>query len=120
MNKYVWFWLLVIGMAVSVGHAADAVQPSSEPYAGNRLDAEHGRQIYDAVCASCHDSGQENAPRLQEPAAWKQRSLHAFTVMNNHAKSGFLHMPAKGRQAELTPEEIADAVFYMTQTLQEK
>lgn len=40
------------------------------------------------------------------------------SLMDSHAKNGFLRMPAKGKDARLKQTDIADAVFYMTQKLQ--
>lgn len=122
MNKRLWLLPLAVGMGLSSlpVPAAQEGQRSTARYVGNRLDAERGGEIYRASCAECHDGGKENAPRLQDGEAWKGRSFKAFSVMNDHAKSGFLAMPARGGNPKLTKQDIADAVFYMTQVLQKK
>lgn len=112
MNRRVWLLGLAAGLWAWQSQAAND--------AGNRLDLPHGKQVYGAFCAQCHDTGNGGAPLLHDAAAWQQRSTQAFSVMNSHAQSGFLRMPAKGQGTELTQQDVADAVFYMTQTLRAK
>lgn len=101
-------------LAASAAYAED----QSAPVSGNKLDVKHGAEVYRSSCASCHDKGKDGAPRLNRPESWKNRSFESFSVLNNHASKGFLSMPPKGRRPVLKDQDIADAVFYITQRLE--
>lgn len=109
-----------IALAASALLTASAVfaGENTAPVAGNKLDAGHGAKVYRSACAGCHDKGSEGAPRLDQPESWKTRSFASFSVMENHARGGFLKMPPKGRRPLLSDRDVADAVFYMTQRLE--
>lgn len=80
---------------------------------GNKLDLREGMRVYKTSCAECHATGKGGAPRLRDAAAWRERSFQSFSVMEKHARKGFLSMPAKGRHPGLSDQEVANAVFYM-------
>ncbi|MEQ8208242.1 MAG: c-type cytochrome [Lacipirellulaceae bacterium] len=72
-----------------------------------------GKAVYDAGCASCHDSSRDGAPRLGYKPAWSRRFSQGDELLIQHAIEGFKLMPPKGDNPELTDEEIADAVSYI-------
>jgi cytochrome c5 len=72
-----------------------------------------GKQIYEAACASCHDTGDRDAPITGNRDQWEQRSDMWQAVLFNHAKAGYLEMPGKGGQPELTDEAVEAATEYM-------
>ena len=74
---------------------------------------ELGRETYQAACASCHDEGKENTPAIGDRDAWSTRSPLWAAVLLEHAKSGYLDMPAKGGQPELTERAVEAAGEYM-------
>ncbi|CAI8847227.1 c-type cytochrome [Methylococcus capsulatus] len=106
-----------ITCAVLAASTVFAGEPSA-PLTGDELDARHGAKVYRSACAGCHDHGKDGAPRLDRPESWKSRSFESFSVMENHARGGFLKMPPKGRRPLLSDRDVADAVFYMTQRLE--
>jgi cytochrome c5 len=72
-----------------------------------------GQRAYQKACARCHDEGMEGAPALDDPDAWEVRSSLWMAVLAEHAKDGYLDMPAKGGDPELTDENIEAAIVYM-------
>lgn len=86
---------------------------------GTKLDAEHGRAVYQSSCAHCHDAGLAGAPALQDETAWSERSFQWFSVLKAHATKGFLKMPAQGQKTTLSDQDMADAVFYMMEALKQ-
>jgi len=74
---------------------------------------ELGRQTYERACASCHETGEEEAPITGKRDDWAQRSDMWQAVLARHAKSGYLEMPGKGGQADLTDEAVDAATEYM-------
>jgi cytochrome c5 len=88
--------------------AAREVQPDW------RMDRQAlGESTYAAACASCHDAGEGNAPRTGVREDWAERSNLWQAVLFNHAKAGYLEMPGKGGQPELTDEAVEAATEYM-------
>ena len=72
-----------------------------------------GRQVYEASCASCHDSGADGAPSISKPEDWDTRSSLWEGVLFEHANKGYLSMPAKGGDAGLTEYDVDAAAEYM-------
>lgn len=72
-----------------------------------------GRAAYEMVCASCHESGKDGAPRTGDTEAWSERSPHWEAVLAEHARDGYLAMPAKGGAPELRDAVISRATEYM-------
>lgn len=74
---------------------------------------ELGRETYQVACASCHAEGNESAPAIGDRDAWSTRSPLWAAVLLEHAKSGYLNMPAKGGQPELTERAVEAAGEFM-------
>lgn len=94
------------------------------PTADERAEAEPlgGEQVYQNVCAACHDTGVGGAPRL-EPEAWTARLEQGTDTLYEHSIEGFQgdagFMPAKGGRADLSDAEVREAVDYMVAEVQE-
>jgi cytochrome c5 len=72
-----------------------------------------GRETYEEICARCHDEGVDGAPVIGNRETWSDRSQLWSVVLTEHAKAGYLEMPARGGVGELTDEEIEAAGEYM-------
>jgi cytochrome c5 len=72
-----------------------------------------GRETYERSCASCHDEGLDGAPVIGDRDAWSERSPLWSAVLLEHAKSGYLAMPARGGSPELTDRAVEAAGEYM-------
>jgi cytochrome c5 len=72
-----------------------------------------GKQIVDAVCASCHGTGANGAPRIGDRKAWEKRAAQGLTGLTEHALAGVRKMPAHGGNPGLTDREIERAITYM-------
>ena len=94
------------GPAASAGEAGDV--PS-----WREQRAALGRETYRAACASCHDTGDSGAPVTGKREDWSGRSEMWQAVLFEHAKSGYLDMPGKGGQEELSDEAVEAATEYM-------
>jgi len=119
--------LLVLTIAFLQG-CSEATQPSvSSDDALDPTAPEHGNsallgyEVYEAYCASCHDTGLGNAPLTGEPTDWNDRSQLWMAVLAEHVKAGYLNMPARGGDPELTDLSVSKAVEHMMlQTYPEK
>ena len=72
-----------------------------------------GRETYEQVCASCHDENEDGAPAKGDRESWSNRSPLWAAVLFEHAKNGYLDMPAKGGHPELTERAVEAAGEYM-------
>jgi len=72
-----------------------------------------GARVYAESCAACHDSGVAGAPAIGDQSAWSQRSRLWTAVLGEHAKQGYLAMPAKGGAEGLSEAAVVAASEYM-------
>ena len=72
-----------------------------------------GREAYEQVCADCHEEGVDGAPQTGDRDAWANRSQLWEAVLFEHAKDGFLDMPAKGGDEALDEAVVEKAAEYM-------
>ena len=72
-----------------------------------------GRAAYERVCAGCHDEGVGGAPAVGDREAWADRSSLWMGVLAEHAKEGYLDMPAKGGAPDISDPEVTAAAEYM-------
>jgi len=72
-----------------------------------------GKQVVDAVCAACHGTGKNGAPKIGDKSAWTKRASQGLTGLTQHAINGIRQMPAHGGSPNLSDLEIARATAYM-------
>lgn len=72
-----------------------------------------GAAAYEKGCARCHEQGQDGAPITGDQDAWAGRSWLWEAILVEHAKQGYLGMPALGEGVQLSDAEISLAAEYM-------
>jgi cytochrome c5 len=72
-----------------------------------------GAEVVKAVCATCHETGQDGAPKIGDLAAWGPRMSQGIKTMTTHAVQGYGGMPAHGGDIKLTDIELTRAIIYM-------
>lgn len=72
-----------------------------------------GKEVVDAVCAACHGTGAQGAPKIGDVKAWSKRAAQGLTALTQHAIAGIRQMPAHGGNPNVTDFEIERAVTYM-------
>jgi cytochrome c5 len=94
--------------------AENPVSDQQAPQPAPAQDPEiSGLDAYNKVCARCHETGIDGAPVTGNPADWENRSDLWQAVLMEHAKAGYLGMPAKGGDAALSDWTIDAATQYM-------
>lgn len=94
------------------GPAAELAQRDVKPtWSEDRLAL--GKETYELACAICHETGDRDAPITGRREEWEDRSDMWEAVLFEHAKSGYLEMPAKGGQPGLTDDAVEAAAEYM-------
>jgi len=73
-----------------------------------------GKEVYDAVCTSCHASGALGAPRFDNRGDWGGRLGQGYDILVKHAIEGIRQMPARGGDSDLSDIEVARAVVYLS------
>lgn len=72
-----------------------------------------GKEVVDTVCAACHTTGKDGAPKIGDQAAWAERAAKGLDKLTQNAITGVRNMPAHGGQAALSDLEMTRAVGYM-------
>lgn len=72
-----------------------------------------GKEVVEAVCASCHATGAQGAPKIGDKAAWSKRAAQGLSSLTDHALKGIREMPSHGGNLKLTDLEIQRAITYM-------
>ncbi|MGE5826705.1 MAG: c-type cytochrome, partial [Bacteroidota bacterium] len=69
-----------------------------------------GKEVVDAVCAACHASGANGAPKIGDEKAWSNRAAQGLTSLTRHAIQGIRKMPAHGGNPGVSDFEIELAI----------
>lgn len=72
-----------------------------------------GEEVVSGVCSACHASGALGSPKIGDKSAWGPRIAQGYETLIKHAIEGIRSMPARGGNAALTDNEVANAVAYM-------
>jgi cytochrome c5 len=87
---------------------------AEESAGGGASELEGGAEVYDAVCASCHQGGVAGAPVIDATAEWSGRlGERGLDTLYDHAINGFNAMPARGGNSALSDEQVQQAVDYI-------
>jgi cytochrome c5 len=84
-----------------------------EPADTTRVGQRSGRQIVEAQCRNCHETGKGGAPKIGDRGAWIPRLRQGLDTTVSSAISGHGGMPARGGLPDLTDHEIRAAIVYM-------
>ena len=117
------YWVLMVALACVTICSADSDegtptedQVSCKDYPEGSWRAcylDFGRETYEMACASCHDEGKDRAPIKGDRDSWSTRSQLWSSILVDHAKNGYLRMPARGGQMELSDKAMEAAVEFM-------
>jgi len=72
-----------------------------------------GKDVVDAVCGNCHNSGKDGAPKIGNKQAWSQRTANGLGALTQHALKGIRKMPAHGGNPDVSDFEIQRAITHM-------
>lgn len=72
-----------------------------------------GKQVVDALCISCHGTGNAGAPKIGDQKAWAPLMAKGLTALSKTAMSGTGNMPSHGGNLKLTDIEVERAITYM-------
>ena len=72
-----------------------------------------GKEIVETVCAVCHRTGVNGAPKIGDRKAWEKLASQGLTGLTGVALKGVRKMPPHGGNPDLTDTEIERAITYM-------
>jgi cytochrome c5 len=72
-----------------------------------------GKEVVDQVCAACHATGKNGAPKIGDEKAWQARAAQGLSSLTGHAISGIRKMPPHGGSLGVTNFELELAITYM-------
>ena len=84
--------------------------PVTMPDANAQSGELGGKEVVDAVCASCHATGAKGAPKIGDHKAWDKRASRGLTSLTTNALKGIRQMPPHGGNPDLSDLEIKRAV----------
>ena len=94
--------------------AAIAFVLSAAPQqAGAQGSERSGKDVVEAVCAACHGTGANGAPKIGDKKAWASRASRGLTGLSQNALNGIRKMPPHGGNPALSDTEIERAIVYM-------
>ena len=102
-----------IGMIACGADHAEVAPREQAPANAQSMESMSGQDIYELACGTCHDTGVGGAPISGNPADWADRSPFWQAVLMEHAEAGYIDMPVKGGNEELSDQQVDTAVLYM-------
>jgi cytochrome c5 len=107
--------------------APEAVGARLKPVAGEAVvvaagaggtAARSGEEVTNTVCAACHNTGVQGAPKIGDKAAWAPHIKEGLNHLLANAIKGItvkgaMVMPPRGGAADLSDAEVASAIVYM-------
>ena len=114
--------LFTAGSGVNLGLSTmtdEAIQSRLQPVGISKVvdstpvGSRTGKQVFEAVCISCHGTGLAGSPKFGDAGMWGPRIAKGFDTLWGHAIHGFNAMPARGGAADLTDDEVKRGVAYM-------
>jgi cytochrome c5 len=83
------------------------------PQIASAQDPESGKKVVEEVCATCHRTGVNGAPKIGDQQAWEKFTSMGLTNLTKIALKGVRKMPPHGGNPDLTDTEIERAISYM-------
>jgi cytochrome c5 len=80
---------------------------------GDVIPDRSGKDVVALQCVKCHGAGLNGAPKIGDRAAWIPRGAHGIEALTRSAINGHGGMPSRGGLANLTDNEVRNAVVYM-------
>ncbi len=72
-----------------------------------------GEQVVATVCANCHATGKDGAPRIGDAKAWQAREKRGLSSLTASAIQGVRKMPPHGGSPDVTDVELKRAITFM-------
>ncbi|MEE4146275.1 MAG: cytochrome c [Halieaceae bacterium] len=80
-----------------------------------------GRQVYEATCSRCHDSGKMGAPVLEDPSEWTDHSAVVWSdVHAQHLDDGYVRDAAEDAKKGITAAQMEAATNYIVSIIGKK
>ncbi len=73
-----------------------------------------GKEIYQSICATCHNTGVAGAPKFGDNNAWSARIKKGLAALVKSATIGINAMPPKGTCVDCSTAELTAAIKYLT------
>ena len=83
------------------------------PQTDARASGRSGEEVVNQVCAACHETGKDGAPRIGDEKAWRARAAQGLSSLTRHAIDGIRNMPSHGGSLGITDYELELAITYM-------
>lgn len=92
---------------------AAAAAPAAEEKAAPAADLAAGKKLFDSTCMVCHATGVAGAPKVGNKDQWAPLIASGMDTMVGIAIKGKGAMPPRGGRADVSDQDIRNAVAYM-------
>ena len=106
-------WVARRSKSLAAAAAIAFVLSAAPQQAGAQAGERSGRDVVEAVCAACHGTGANGAPKIGNKKAWAARAARGLTGLTQNALKGIRKMPPHGGNPALSDTEIERAITYM-------
>jgi len=90
-----------------------SVMPAAAQTASDQERERGGKEVVETLCAVCHRTGVNGAPKIGDRNAWAKLTSKGLTGLTAVALKGIRKMPPHGGNPNLTDTEIERAITYM-------
>ncbi|OQY49742.1 MAG: hypothetical protein DRR08_22585 [Candidatus Parabeggiatoa sp. nov. 2] len=105
-----------VGQVQVEGEEAVVTAPV-KPVVAPTATPKSGKEIYEATCKQCHETGIAGAPKYGDKASWAERVAKGEATLIQNALNGLNVMPPRGGDPDISDEEVKGAVQYMLQAV---
>ena len=102
-----------IAMRLMTVVVCSSLVPAAAQAASAQDRGRGGKEIVETVCAVCHTTGVNGAPKIGDRKAWAKLTSQGLTGLTEAAIKGTRKMPPHGGNPDLTDSEIERAITYM-------
>jgi cytochrome c5 len=106
-------WIARTPRPLAVVAAIAFVLSAAPQQAGAQGGERSGKDVVEAVCAACHQTGANGAPKIGDNKAWAARAARGLTGLSQNALNGVRKMPPHGGNPALSDTEIERAIAHM-------
>jgi cytochrome c5 len=106
-------WVASTSKPLAVVAAITFVLAAASQQAGAQRSERSGKDVVEAVCAACHGTGTNGAPKIGDKKAWAARAARGLTGLTQNALNGIRKMPPHGGNPAVSDTEIERAIAYM-------
>ena len=106
-------WVASTSKPLAVVAAITFVLAAASQQAGAQRSERSGKDVVEAVCAACHGTGTNGAPKIGDKHAWNKLASRGLSSLTQSALKGIRKMPAHGGNPAVSDLEIGLSLIHI-------